>query len=63
MINKIKSYFQGVVTETKKVVWPTRRQVIEQTTTVIVTVLVGIAIFGLVDYGLAALVRFLVIKG
>lgn len=42
----ISKYFRGVVSEMKKVVWPTRAQLINNTTVVLVAILIiGIAIW------------------
>lgn len=52
---KINNYFSTVVSETKKVIWPTREQTISNTLIVIVVVVVAALVFSLVDYGLTQL--------
>ncbi|HBU07011.1 MAG TPA: preprotein translocase subunit SecE [Candidatus Magasanikbacteria bacterium] len=50
MLEKIKDYFKGSISEMKKVVWPTKKQ----TTTyslIVVGMSIGIAVFfGVLDY-------------
>lgn len=61
MFAKVKSYFIGVWEEAKKVIWPTRKDVINNTTIVLVSVLIAMIIFGVIDYiftfGLEALLK------
>ncbi len=59
-INNIKSYFRGVVTEAKKVVWPTKKEVINHTLVVIVAVIVIMTVFGSFDFGLSKLLEFVI---
>lgn len=49
---KIISYFKESWTELSKVVWPTRKQVIEMTLAVIILAAVVGLLLGLFDYGL-----------
>ena len=59
----LKEYFKGVVTETKKVVWPTRREAFSYTVVVLVAcVFFGLVIWGLDTGFLAALRELLKIK-
>jgi len=60
MINSILSYFKGVVSELKKVSWPTRQEVINHTAIVIASIALAIAITSAIDYGLTTLVQYLV---
>lgn len=62
-MNKITAYFRGVITETKKVTWPTRKQVINHSIIVIVSVIIAMIIFGLIDFGLSKVLEALIIKG
>ena len=48
-------FFRGVKSEFQKVVWPTRRDAIRYTITVIVFSVVVAAILGAADYGLLQL--------
>jgi preprotein translocase subunit SecE len=52
MFNKIKEFFQEVKLEFKKVVFPTRKEVIGSTWVVIVTVLICAVFLGIVDMAL-----------
>ncbi len=61
LFSRIKRFFKDLRSETKKVVWPTKKQIINNTIVVIVVMLcLGIVIWGL-DAGLSALVN-LVLK-
>jgi preprotein translocase subunit SecE len=55
MFKRIAEFFQEVKLELKKVVFPTRKEVIGSTWVVIVTVLIAAVFLGLVDVGLARL--------
>jgi preprotein translocase subunit SecE len=55
MFKKILEFFKEVKLELKKVVFPTRKEVIGSTWVVIVTVLISAFFLGLVDLGLGRL--------
>ncbi len=56
--NSFAKYFRDLKGEFKKIVWPSKKQVINNTIVVIVAiVVVGVFIWG-IDLGLAALVRW-----
>ncbi|MCC7356117.1 MAG: preprotein translocase subunit SecE [Candidatus Doudnabacteria bacterium] len=54
-MTRIFDFFRGVKSEFQKVVWPTRRDAIRYTITVIVFSVVVAAILGAADYGLLQL--------
>jgi preprotein translocase subunit SecE len=56
MINKVKGFIGEVKTEIKKVVFPSKDELIGSTWVVIVTVLVISIFLGIVDLGLSRLV-------
>jgi preprotein translocase subunit SecE len=56
MIEKIKQFFKEVKTETKKVVYPNREELIGSTWVVIITVMVISVFLGIVDLALSKLV-------
>jgi preprotein translocase subunit SecE len=56
MIEKIKQFFREVQVETKKVVYPSREELIGSTWVVIITVMVISMFLGVVDLGLTKLV-------
>ena len=56
MIEKIKQFFREVQVETKKVVYPSREELIGSVWVVIVTVMVISVFLGVVDLGLTKLV-------
>lgn len=57
MGNRIKEFFREVKVEIKKVVYPTREELIGSTWVVIVTVIVISFFLGFVDLGLTRLVK------
>jgi preprotein translocase subunit SecE len=61
MFNKIKLYFQGVVTESKKIAWPSRQTVINHTFSVIAVVIAATIIFGAIDFGLSQILEKFII--
>lgn len=56
MFNKIKDFFREVNVEIRKVVYPTREELIGSTWVVIITVIVIALFLGVVDLGLSKLV-------
>ena len=56
MVNKIKDFFRDVKVEVKKVVFPTKEELIGSTWVVIITVIVISLFLGVVDLGLTKLV-------
>jgi preprotein translocase subunit SecE len=56
LVNKVKGFFNEVKIEIKKVVFPSRDELMGSTWVVIVTVLVISMFLGLVDLGLSKLV-------
>jgi preprotein translocase subunit SecE len=55
MLKKITEFFEEVKLELKKVVFPTKKEVINSTWVVITTVLISAFFLGLVDLGLGRL--------
>ena len=55
-VDKVKEFFKEVKIEIKKVVFPSRDELIGSTSVVIITVLVISIFLGLVDLGLSRLV-------
>jgi len=53
----IMEYFRGVRTEMKKVVWPTRKEVISYTAVVIAVCVVFAIFFWLIDTGVLAFLK------
>jgi preprotein translocase subunit SecE len=56
MFKKIAEFFEEVKLELKKVVFPTKKEVIGSTWVVIITVLISALFLGLVDIGLGKLI-------
>lgn len=61
-MRKIVNFFKEVYGELQKVVWPSRKQTIRYTTTVIVFSVVVAVILGAADYGLLKLFEKIVVK-
>ncbi len=56
MFNKIAEFFKEVMLELKKVVFPTKKEVIGSTWVVIITVLIAAFFLGLVDMALGKII-------
>ena len=56
MLKKVKEFFNEVKIEIKKVIFPTREELIGSTWVVIITVLIISIFLGIVDLGLTKLV-------
>jgi preprotein translocase subunit SecE len=56
MFKKIAEFFEEVKLELKKVVFPTKKEVIGSTWVVIITVLISAFFLGVVDIGLGKLI-------
>ena len=56
MFKKIAEFFEEVKLELKKVVFPTKKEVIGSTWVVIITVLIAAFFLGLVDIGLRKMI-------
>lgn len=57
MINKLKEFFREVKVEMKKVVYPSKDELIGSTWVVIITSIVISVFLGMVDLGLSKLVK------
>jgi preprotein translocase subunit SecE len=56
MLNKVKEFFREVQVETKKVVFPSKDELIGSTWVVIITVVIISLFLGIIDLGLSKLV-------
>jgi preprotein translocase subunit SecE len=56
MLNKVKEFFREVKTEVKKVVFPTKEELIGSTWVVIITVLIISLFLGIIDLSLSKIV-------
>lgn len=61
-MKKIVNFFKEVYGELQKVVWPSRKQTIRYTATVIVFSVIVAIILGAADYGLLKLFEKIVVK-
>jgi preprotein translocase subunit SecE len=60
--NRVVRFFKDVRAELKKVIWPTREQLVNNTVTVLLTCFVVGIIIWLADWGLTALVEWTLTK-
>lgn len=60
--NKINAFFGEVLSEIKKITWPTKIEAVKYTLTVIVITLIVAAILGFFDYGFQYLLEKFVFK-
>ncbi len=60
MFSKIKNFFREVKVELKKVVFPTREEVVGSTKVVVVLVLIAATFLGLIDQLLSKLVSIVI---
>ena len=56
-MKRLANYIKGVREEFGKIVFPSRQQVTTHTTMVVVSILVAVVAIGIVDAGLAAIVK------
>lgn len=59
MIEQVKNFFREVKIETKKVVYPSKEELIGSTWVVIITVFIVSMFLGVIDLGLSRLVSLL----
>lgn len=62
MIEKIKKYFQGVASESRKIAWPSRRTIINHVLSVVGIVLITTVVFGAIDLGLSKILEKFVME-
>ncbi|MCC7289421.1 preprotein translocase subunit SecE [bacterium] len=62
-MNKIGNYISASLNEFSKVVWPTRKQAIRLTLTVVIFSLVFASMLGLLDTGFRTLLELFILKG
>ncbi len=60
--NRVAQYIRETRAELRKVVWPTREEATNLTIIVVGTIVVMSAFFGVIDYLLTALFRFLLAR-
>jgi len=58
--NLVFDYFRGVVSELKKVTWPTRNEIINHTIIVVISAAIAILLTSSIDLGLTKLIEFVV---
>jgi len=58
--NKFKSFFKDIGQELKKVIWPTKQQLVKSTITVIVVCIIMGTLIWVFDWGLSALIKNLI---
>ncbi|MDP8218179.1 MAG: preprotein translocase subunit SecE [Candidatus Theseobacter exili] len=60
MLKQFSTFFTEAKAELKKVSWPTRKEIIDSTIVVIVSVIIMAVFIGLVDFVLARMVKFII---
>jgi len=60
MANKFFQFFKESKAELKKVVWPTKEDVISSVKVVVISVIIMAALLGLLDFGFTELFRALI---
>jgi preprotein translocase subunit SecE len=58
ILEKVKAFLAGSKVELKKVTWPTPKQTLASTSIVIIVVIIVSLFLGVVDFGLAKVVKF-----
>ncbi|MGV8057413.1 MAG: preprotein translocase subunit SecE [Smithellaceae bacterium] len=59
IVQKIRQFLSDAKSELKKVTWPAPKQAMASTLVVIVIVFVMAIYFGIIDFGLAKLIKFI----
>jgi len=57
MITKISNWFSSIIAETKAITWPSRARVINDSTVVVLSLVVGSALLAAIDYGFLELFK------
>jgi preprotein translocase SecE subunit len=57
MISKIKAWVVSIIHETKAITWPSRKRIINDTSIVLVSLVVGTGILAAIDYGFLELFK------
>jgi preprotein translocase subunit SecE len=59
LIQKIRQFLSEAKAELKRVTWPSQKQTMASTLVVIIIVFVMAIYFGIIDFGLAKLIKFI----
>ncbi len=62
MIGKIKKYFVLSYEETKKIIWPSRKEVTKHSTIVVTSIVIAMGLVALIDWLLFRLVEVAIYK-
>ncbi len=57
--SKVSTFFKGVKAEFNKIIWPTREEIIKQTTAVVIVSAITCALIALLDIGFETGMNFL----
>lgn len=57
MVTRIKDWFISIIAETKAITWPSRARIINDSTVVVASLVVGGAILAVIDYGFLELFK------
>lgn len=59
-MSAIVNFFRNVASEMRKVSWPTRKELVTYTVTVIITVILFAVFFMLVDFGIEQIIKLVI---
>lgn len=62
MFGKITNYFVSAYAELKKVIWPSRKEIISHTTIVVFSILISMGVIAALDFGLFSILEILIYK-
>jgi preprotein translocase subunit SecE len=62
MIRGAIDYIQGAIAELQHVTWPSRKEVIDYTVIILVSIAIAMLIVSVIDFGLVTLVNIFIIK-
>ncbi len=60
MVERVKNFFNEVRTETKKVNYPTKEELIGSTWIVIITVILIAVFLGMIDFGISRAIKVII---
>lgn len=61
-MKRLLKYFKGVREEFGKIVFPPRKQVASHTAMVVISIVVAVAIIGVMDFGLSQIVKLVLVE-
>ncbi|EUJ25743.1 Preprotein translocase subunit secE [Listeria grayi] len=59
-MSALSNFFHNVISEMRKVSWPTRKELVTYTVTVIITVILFAVFFMVIDFGIEQLIKLVI---